>query len=258
MKLPQRRVSRPNLGGLMATRQGALALALICAVAATGILMFALGRYKTSVKAPVTPQTTVLVATKQIPKGTSTSMIASGGLYRPMPIVATQLAPGAISDASVLSGKVAAAVILPGQQLTTADFTPVPVVTGGLAPYQRAISLSIGAVAGSTAFLQTGDKVDVYAQFGSKNVLLERGAPVLQAPVGPAAVGAPKAVAPTAGPLVLGVTSSRAASIVYAAQNATLYLALRPATADHTPNGITNLKTVIAGSLADNSTGATK
>jgi pilus assembly protein CpaB len=270
MKLPQRRVSRPNLGGLMATRQGALALALVCALAATGVLMFALGRYKTSVKTPVAPQTTVLVATKQITKGTSASAIATGAQYRAMPIVVTQLAPGAISDASVLSGKVAAATILPGQQLTTADFTAVPAVTGALAPYQRAISLSIGAVPGSTAYLQTGDKVDVYAQFtktgGIFNVLLERGAPVLSAPnaaapSAPAAAGGAKAAAPAAGtpgPLVLGVTSSRVSSVIYAAQNGTLYLSLRPATADHTPNGITNLQTVVAASLADNSTGATK
>jgi Flp pilus assembly protein CpaB len=271
MKLPQRRVSRPNLGGLMATRQGALALALVCALAATGVLMFALGRYKTSVKTPVTPQTTVLVATKQIAKGTSASAIATGAQYRAMPIVVTQLAPGAIADASALMGKVAATTILPGQQLTTADFTAVPAVTGALAPNQRAISLSISAIPGSTAYLQTGDKVDVYGQFTPKsgaifNVLLERGAPVLSAPIAtapstPAAAGAAKTPAPATaapGPLVLGVTSSRAASIIYAAQNGTLYLALRPATADHTPNGITTLPTVVAGSLTDNSTGATK
>jgi Flp pilus assembly protein CpaB len=272
MKLPQRRVSRPNLGGLMATRQGALALALVCAVAATGVLMFALGRYKTAIKAPPTPQTTVLVATKQIAKGTSASTIATGVQYRAMPIVVTQLAPGAISDASVLTGKVAAATILPGQQLTTADFAAVPAVTGALASYQRAISLSISAIPGSTAYLQPGDKVDVYGQFTPKtkngdifNVLLERGAPVLSAPntvapSGPAAAGA-KVVAPatgTPGALVLGVTSARVASVIYAAQNGTLYLALRPSTADHTPNGITTLQTVVAASLADNSTGATK
>jgi Flp pilus assembly protein CpaB len=271
MKLSQRRVNRPNLGGLMATRQGALALALVCALAATGVLMFALGRYKTSVKAPVTPQTTVLVATKQIAKGTSASAIATGGQYRAMPIVVTQLAPGAISDAGSLSGKVAAATILPGQQLTTADFSAVPAVTGALAPYQRAISLSINAIPGSTAYLQTGDKVDVYAAFTPKtgpvfNVLLERGAPVLAAPTAaapsaPVAAGAAKVTAPptgTPGALVLGVMASRAASIVYAAQNGTLYLTLRPATADNTPNGITTLQTVAAASLADSTTGATK
>jgi Flp pilus assembly protein CpaB len=265
MKLPQRRVSRPNLGGLMATRQGALALALICAVAATGVLMFALGRYKTAIKAPPIPQTTVLVATKQIAKGTSASTIATAGEYRAMPIVATQLAPGAVSDASVLSGKVAAATILPGQQLTVADFEAVPAVTGALAPYQRAISLSIGAIPGSTAIVQTGDRVDLYTEFGKGVILLERGAPVLSAPNAappstPATAGA-KAAAPaaaTTGPLVLGITSARAAQIVYAAQNGTLYLTLRPANADHTPNGITSLQGVVAGSLADNSTGATK
>jgi len=266
MKLSQRRVSRPSLGGLMATRQGALALALICAVAATGVLMFALGRYKTSVKAPVVPQATVLVATRQIAKDTSGTVIAAGGLYRPMPIVATQLAPGAISDASLLSGKVAAATILPGQQLTSADFLAVAGASATLGPDQRAISLSVSGANANTGLVQAGDRVDVYTQFPAKNgkpfeVLLLRGAQVLEAPSGTpvaAAAATAKAAAPAASALVLAVTSAQAPRLIYAAQNGQLYLTLRPATASNTPNGVTTLTSVVAASLADTTTGATK
>lgn len=266
MKLSPRRASRPSLGGLMATRQGAMALALICAVAATGVLMFALGRYKTNTKAPAPPQATVLVATRQIAKGTSSAVLASGGLYRATPIVATQLAPGAISDASMLSGKVAAVAILPGQQLTVADFTAVPGATTVLGPDQRAVSLTIGGANGGAGVVQAGDRVDVYSQFTSKadgklfQVLLLRGAQVLQAP---GAAGAPVAAAakvatPSSAALVLAVTSEQVPRVIYAAQNGQLYLTLRPATASNTPNGITTLTSVVAGSLADTTTGATK
>ncbi len=264
MKLSQRRASRPSLGGLMATRQGALVLALICAVAATGVLMFALGRYKTNVKAPVTPQATVLVATRQIAKGTSSAVLASGGLYRPTPIVATQLAPGAISDASMLSGKVAAAAILPGQQLTVADFTAVPGATTVLGPDQRAVSLTIAGAGGGTGVVQAGDRVDVYSQFTSKSsgklfeVLLLRGAQVLQAPGATPVAAAAKAATPSSGAVVLAVTSEQVPRVIYAAQNGQLYLTLRPATATNTPNGITTLTSVVAASLADTTTGATK
>lgn len=263
MKLSQRRVSRPSLGGMMATRQGALALALICAVAATGVLMFALGRYKTGVKPPVIPQATVLVATRQIAKGSSSAVITAGGLYRPMPIVATQLAPGAISDASLLAGKVAAVAILPGQQLTSADFTAVPGATATLGPDQRAISLSVAGANANTGLVQAGDRVDVYTQFPAKNgksfeVLLLRGAQVLDAPSGaPVAAGA-KAVPSATSALVLAVTSAQVPRLIYAAQNGQLYLTLRPATASNTPNGITTLTSVVAASLADTTTGATK
>ena len=52
VKLSQRRMSAPSLGGLLATRQGSLMLAALCAICAAGVLVFALGRYKTN----VTPQ----------------------------------------------------------------------------------------------------------------------------------------------------------------------------------------------------------
>ncbi|HET9102806.1 MAG TPA: RcpC/CpaB family pilus assembly protein [Solirubrobacteraceae bacterium] len=279
MKLPQRRMSRPNLGGLMATRQGAIVFALIAAVCATGILLFAVSRYKTTAVTQPTAsaQATVLVATSQIAKGTPGDEIASRGLYRSTPVAASQVSAGAISDASALAGRQTTTTILAGQQLTSQDLSSQPRLIDGLAPDQRAISLSIGDVAGSVPLLQTGDEVDLYAQLSkggeTLNVLLERGAPVLQTPSAPAPTAATTAAgtsttattasstttpaaSSSAGALVLGVTTSQVARVIYAAQNDQLYIALRPTHANHTPSVITNQSAVIAGALSDNSTGA--
>lgn len=262
MKIPQRRMSRPSFGGMMSTRQGAIVLALVCALSAAGIIMFALGRYRATLKQPVVvPQATVLVSTGQIAKGTTGAQIAARGLYRAMPITASQLTPGAIGDASALTGRVTVAAVLPGQQLTAADFTTQAGVLGELAPDQRAVSVTVGEAAGDIDVLQAGDLVDVYAQLASKNgppkdVLLLRGAPVLQVPGGAGTAGVTKGTASPAGSLVLAVTTAQAPRVVYAAQNSQLYLTLRPSNADKTPSTSTDLGSVVSTSLSDPTTGA--
>jgi Flp pilus assembly protein CpaB len=165
MKMTQRRMARPSLGGILATRQGALLLAVLCAAAAAGMIVFALGQYKTKAQSPTQPtvQATVLVATAQINQGTEGAAIAARALYKSTPVVASQVSPGAISDASMLAGKVASVNILPGQQLTVADFTGITGISGLLTPDQRAIALSISESPGATDVLQPGDHVDIYA-----------------------------------------------------------------------------------------------
>jgi Flp pilus assembly protein CpaB len=278
MKMTQRRMARPSLGGLMATRQGALLLAFLCALCAAGILVFALGQYRSNIKT-VTPQATVLVATASIPKGTSGSVVAAHNLYKSTPIVASQLAPGAISDASQLTGKVAAADILPGQQLTLADFAGVTGVAGLLTPDQRAISLSISESPGNTDVLLPGDRVDVYADFASKSgngqpfvVLLDTNIQVIKTTAAPTSGGstgssgsssasksgsgssAPAASANTpnltGSSLVLNVSSEQASDLVYAANNGTLYLTLRPDRGTTSPRPLTTLAAVVRDSVA--------
>lgn len=251
MKMTQRRMARPSLGGLLATRKGAMTLALLCAVSAAGILVFALGRYRHSVQT-VTQQATVLVATGNIPKGTAGSTIAARGLYKAMPVVATQLVPGAISDSSVLAGKVVATNVLPGQQLTLADFTGVAGVPGLLAPDQRAISVAIDEAHGNTDVLTPGDRVDVYATLsaaGNKSasvLLLASNIQVIKVAGAPTVVGGQTV---TGGSLVLAVSSLQAPQVDLAASQGSLYLALRPSNATKTSATPTTLSSVVASSL---------
>jgi Flp pilus assembly protein CpaB len=281
VKMTQRRMARPSLGGLMATRQGALMLALLCAVCAAGILVFALGKYKSGLKT-VTQQATVLVATGDIPRGAQGSSLAARGLYKPMPVVPSQIAPGALSDASYLQGKTASTTILPGQQLSVADFTGVVGVTGLLTPNQRAISLAISESPGNNDVLQPGDRVDVYTYFPKRDVvvLTDPDVLVLKSAAGPAstsassggtanapstattgtataggsgtpaggAAGSPSIIAGTA--LVLSVSSQEASNIVYAAETGQTYLTLRPIKSTTTPRPLTTLASVIKDSVA--------
>jgi Flp pilus assembly protein CpaB len=280
MKMTQRRMARPSLGGLMATRQGAMMLALLCAVCAAGILVFALGKYKSGLKT-VSQQATVLVATGNIPRGAQGSSLAARGLYKATPVVASQIAPGALSDAAYLQGKTAATTILPGQQLSAADFTGVVGVTGLLTPNQRAISLAISESPGDNDVLLPGDRVDVYTYFQKRDVvvLTDPNVLVLKSAAGPASTsasaggtsstpstatgtstaggsgtppaagaGGPSLIAGTS--LVLSVSSQEASNIVYAAETGQNYLVLRPIKSTTTPRPLTNLASVIKDSVA--------
>ena len=256
MKLSQRQLSRPNLGGLLATRAGALTLALICAVIAAGLLVVALSSYKHNVQT-VAQQATVLVATAEIHKGTSGEAIAAQRLFKSTPIVSTQVAAGALSNSAVLKGSVAVSDILPGQQLTAAEFTTVAGVSGQLGPNQRAVSLTIDEAHGDTDVLQAGDSVDVYA------ALTDRGTPVLSLlipdalvikPAGAAAAAAAPtsgaAPAPTGASLVLAVSTAQAPALAYASDNGHLWIFLRPADAANPSPGLTTLSSILSSATA--------
>jgi Flp pilus assembly protein CpaB len=257
VKLSQRRLARPSLGGLIATRQGSLTLALLCAVCAAGILMFALGRYKTGLK-PTIQQATVLVATGEIRKGTSGSTIASEQLYKSTPIVSTQLAAGAISNASALVGETVQADILPGQQLIASDFAAIVGVAGSLAPNQRAVSVSIDEAHGDTDVLQPGSRVDVYSTFtinGKPSILLlvPDALVIKPASATPARAGGTLI---TGASLVLAVTSAQASEVAFASDNGKLFLSLRPPTATATSPAATTLASIIAATAGAATAGA--
>ncbi|MGH2915783.1 MAG: Flp pilus assembly protein CpaB [Solirubrobacteraceae bacterium] len=252
MKPSQRRLARPSFGGLLATRQGSLAVALVCAICAAMLIFFSLSRYKTQVRTPPT-QATVLVATGEIPQGTSGNVIASERLYRSTPVAASQVTPGAISDAAALANERAQSTILPGQQLTSADFSVVSGVAGTLSPTQRAVSVAIDEAHGNTDVLQAGDHVDIYASFNaSKNgptmILLVPDALVLKpASSTPIHSGG---ISVTGSSLVLAVTPLQAAEISFASDNGKLLLALRGSKATApTPIYLTQ-KSILQAALA--------
>ena len=255
MKLTQKRLRRPSFGGVLATRQGALLMALLCAICAAALLLFALGRYRTNLKtAP--PQATVLVATGEIQKGTSGTLIVSRGLFRSTPIVSTQLSAGAISDSALLTGKVAQASILPGQQLTAADFAAVAGVAGQLAPDQRVVSVSIDEAHGDTDVLQAGDRVDIYGSYAENGtqvqVLLIPNAEVIK-PSGASiagSAGSPASKVVAGNSLVLAVSTTQVPMLTYTADNGKLWVVLRPLNAGPPASGITTLKSIINSATA--------
>lgn len=160
----RRAVAGPNFRSLLSTRRGAMAVALLCAVAAGAVLLIAISRYRASVRASQAA-VTVLVANRLIEKGTSGAAIATGGYFTAESLGQKHVTAGAIADTGAISGRVAVRDILPGEQLTAADFAAASGLAATLAPAQRAISLTLDQEHGLTGALRTGDHVDVYGGF---------------------------------------------------------------------------------------------
>lgn len=255
MPITRKRPTVPHLRGLPATRHGAIALALLCAVVAAGILLVAIGQYKSSVQT-TTQQDSVLVATGPIQKGTSGEVIATQPLVRSTPILAKSLAPGAITTASALIGRVAAQDILPGQQLTYADFTTSQSLGAEtqLAPNQRAVAVTLDAQHGLGGVLQAGDRVDIYGDYADPAApgghlvrLLDADVLVLRSTTSSAAGGAlggGSASSSGTGPLLLAANSNDVGPITFTSDTNTMWLVLRPANATAPKPYVTTLQTV--------------
>jgi pilus assembly protein CpaB len=257
----------PRIGGLPTSRKGALLLALLCAGAAAIILVVAVGQYKQSAT-PATVQDTVLVATHVIQKGTSGDVIASEQLFKSTPVIAKNVAPGALTNAAALQGSYAVNTILPGQQLTASNFASQAGVLSQLAPDQRALTLTLDTQHGNIGVIEPGDHVDVYGSFncagygelgtggkavtcsgaGSSSIpivrLLIANALVLKAPSAATTIGGSNG---TSGGVTLAVSQTQTADLAFAADWGKVWLSLRPANATPTSQALTDLATDLFG-----------
>jgi len=202
--------------------------------------MVYLDRYRRSVNGGVVPRS-VLVADRLIPKGTAGDAVISGTLFRPATVTEDELHAGAITDAAAFDGKVATRDILPGQQITAADFARgADPLRGQLAKSQRAIAVPLDAAHGLVGNVRTGDRIDVMAGFNSIDGSNGRGQPVLKvilrdilvlkAP--PVAEGGEASGNKTRelSNIVLRTTDRQASELAYAADNGKVWFVLRPPT----------------------------
>jgi pilus assembly protein CpaB len=219
----RKRIGRPSLGGLLSSRTGALALAALCGLLALAIIAFALSKYRHSVTTSAPKQATVLVATSEIPKGRSADVIAEQKLYKLEPMTESQVSSGAITNAGAIVGKIASNTILPGQQLTAADFTTPSGVAETLAPGERAVAVTLDPAHAVANVLQTGDHVDVYGSVPSKQIvgLLVPDAIVLKAP------SASAASTGQGGTVLLAVSDLLSPTVMWVYDNGKLWLELR-------------------------------
>jgi Flp pilus assembly protein CpaB len=235
---------------LIATRRGAVFLSALAAILAGILIVVYVQKYRTSVNAEGAP-VTVLIAKQAIPKGTSGTVIASTGLYSATTIRQSQLLNGAYSDASSLRDRVATRDIYPGSQLTAGDFAAgTTSLAASLTKFQRIVTIPFDPTHGSTANLQAGDRVDVYAMFnlvpvnangtpngtpGARTVLR-----MIMSNVSVASINA--------GNIAFRVTDKQATELAYASDNGRLWLALRPsASAKTSPPSVVTAETLMLG-----------
>jgi Flp pilus assembly protein CpaB len=174
----------------MSSRGWAIALGIGAVVLAAILLVVYLDRYRDRVSGENAP-TPVLVAKQLIPAGTPGTLVASQAMYAPTTLPAKEVEVGAIADPSYLSGRAAAADIFPGQQFTSTDFaaSDTASVDSQITGKQRAMSISIDGVHGSSSQIMPGDSVDVYLSVAGTVKLFEPNVKVLTTPAFPGPAG---------------------------------------------------------------------
>jgi pilus assembly protein CpaB len=199
---------------LFTTRQGTILLGVIAAVIAAIALIVYLQHYRNSVNSKSVP-VRVLEANRLIQAGTSGDVVrTNAGYYQPVSIPKAQVETGAFLDPASLAGKVAVTDISPGQQLTAADFAvSAGGVTNELSRGQRAVVIPLESAQQVGGQIGPGSHVDVWVASNGTNRLLYQNMSVLNL--------AGNNVTLRGSPRQIGV-------LIFASQNAQIWLALRP------------------------------
>jgi pilus assembly protein CpaB len=238
-----------DLRKVASTRGGSAVLAVIAAVLAGAILLVFLTQYKHSVNGDA-KLTTVLVAQRLIERGSPGDLVASHGLYQTARVKKSELKDGAISDPANLKGQVALMDILPGEQLTTAEFGPsAGTIASNLAGNERAIAVPLDSAHGLIGSVQAGDRVDLIGGFNLDATGTGRAVPVdkilLQNVV---VLGAPVPGGGGSGNVLLKVPADQSTNLAFAADNGKLWIVERPKVgAQNTRPTIVRLESLLLG-----------
>lgn len=221
---------------LLTTRKGAIAVAALTAMVAGIALLLFVNGYKDSVRDGLA-STPVLTADRLIPKGTAGNVVITDRLFRPNAVAQEDALAGAVADAKALLGKAATRDILPGQQITAADFSAAgDPFRSRLTKTDRLVQVPMDGSHGLLGTIKQGDRVDVLVSFNGNSQgatggsvsrpsvrYLMRDVRVAGAP--PAAAGGAPA---TSGSVILETDDRRAAQLAFVADNAKLWFVLRP------------------------------
>lgn len=247
------------------SRRGTLTLGILAAVIAAALLLVYIAQYRKDVNSS-TSTTSVLVANRLIPQGSSGDVVASDKWFTVVSKPKSQVQDGAISDPSSIRGLVASHDIFPDQQLTAKDFqtAPTDAVVYKLSGDERAIAIPLDSAHGLTPFLQAGDHVDILGGFdvvpiganGAPASIGGQPRPVLKAIAQDIKVlDVPDSSSTTTpgandqGNVVVAVTQQQAWDIDFAIKNGTVFLNARGQTGkvtDARPSLVT-LETLLLG-----------
>lgn len=234
---------------LLATRRGNVIVSVAAAVLAAILLIVYLNGYRTSLESSSQP-TPVLVANRLIAKGTPAAVLGSQAAFELTTLPQEHTKAGAVADPDLLAGRTAVRDILPGQQLTTADFslTTTNAVATKITGSERALSVPVDAQRGMVGHVATGDNVDVYVALETERgeivSLMLANVKVL------AAAGAPGGGVSGGNVTnyVLKVPSADAARFAFGGEYGTIWIVARPKGAIMpTKKAVVTIQQLIAG-----------
>jgi Flp pilus assembly protein CpaB len=207
----------------VSTRRGAYTVAAAAAALAGLVLLVFINQYKNDVNAGLAPAP-VLTADRLIPRGTSAAEVITNKLFKATAVAEENLRPGAVTAASQIVGKVAVRDVLPGQQITVADFAAAAdPIRSRLSKRERAIQIPIDKIHGLLTTVRAGDRVDILAAFNSTSASNGSGTPTLEPLVRDIRI-----MRNAGDSVILETTDQQGARLAFAADNAKLWFLLRP------------------------------
>jgi Flp pilus assembly protein CpaB len=230
----------------MTYRARNIAVAVVLAVVAALLTGFYVTSYKNNVKHSET-HVSVLVASKDIPPGTSAADVLSKHLLSPQQVLQGTIVPGAISDPKEIADKVSTQWIYEGEQVSSRRFNPVSQagVQAELKGNMRAFQIEGDANQLLAGTVRAHDHVDVVANLKYKFVnfratknsdnsddlvatrVVLRDLEILKPPAAPGADS--KLSGPGGGSTaLLRVTDSQAQKLFFVMKNGDWTLQLRP------------------------------
>jgi len=212
----------------------AAAAILLAAVAGLGVYFYVSGADNRAENKVETVE--AFVAVRDIPKGMNGSSALAEGLIAPARTLRGSVPPAAVTDSSLLQGKVAASTIQARQFITDASFVAPAEGGGGSlaasigAKDLVAVTVNVDAARAVANQIAPGDRVDL---IDSEGVYLLRAVKVLSIGQETAATaaggnGQPSATAAASGLITFEVTPDQALAIVAANREGGLYLTLQP------------------------------
>jgi Flp pilus assembly protein CpaB len=213
---------------LFSTRGGTIAVGAFAALLALLVLLLYLSNYRSSIRNSSAP-VPVLVANRLIPQGTAGEVIGTGGGFEATEVPKANVKEGAVADPAILRGQVAVADIYPGQQLTTADFTPNAAAPLGsqLTRNQRAITIPIDPVHGMIGQIAGGNRVDVFANLNGVIKAIMQNVLVLGVSGGS---GGGVGSGGSESSITFRLSPNGAARMAFASDNGKIWIVLRPTT----------------------------
>ncbi len=260
----------------MTYRARNIAVAVVLAVVAALLTGFYVTSYKNNVKHSES-HVSVLVASKDIPPGTSAADVVSKHMLSPQQVLQGTIVPGAISDTKEIAGKISTQWIYEGEQVSDRRFNPVAQagVQAELKGNMRAFQIEGDGNQTLAGTLKDRDRVDIVATFNYKWVdfhggkssssdtltasrVVLRDIRVLKAPSGPPAGSKLTGTLDQKYPVLLAVTDSQAQKLLFITGNASQSdsrvaawsLQLRPVVhAADSPDHVARVSTILLDGL---------
>jgi len=220
----KKRTNADALKHFVSTRRGAYTVAAVAATLAGLVLLVFINRYKDDVNAGIQPAP-VLTADRLIPAGTAAAEVITNKLFKPSAIAAENIRPGAVTQASEIVGRVSVRDILPGQQITLADFAAAAdPIRSRLTKRERAVQIPIDRINGLLNLIHQGDRVDILAAFDATNA----STPGTDTATLELLARDMRIMSNTGQTVILEANDEEAARLAFASANAELWFLLRP------------------------------